>query len=268
MDGSAPMSNDHDGKLVEHQVDLYEFRKNAPKPGFKEWDTPDYVAARRIQNEKRVEEYLEVSRRILTWNKTDDVFVNGNIKPPAGFSFKGKLNTKNGIHGIGHSYGGCCVLTSVSRQPQNFRSAVAHDPAVDWIAEDARKHIESGHKSGYTGGRPYLKPNGPLSKGLDTLPIFVLYCSDWIGKQWGHSPIVIDKIEAGLLGGKGSKAEFVEDTFHFTFSDQTVVMPWWLNKVLNFVGTAGAVEKGEECFTRTFEFLKNVEGGVESKKKK
>ena len=194
LDGSAPMSTDQDGKTVDHEVELYSFRSNSPKPGFDEWDTPDYVAARRIQNLKRVEEYLEVSNRILTWNKKDEVFVNGNIPPSKVFSFKGMLDTRTGVHGMGHSYGGCTMLTSASRKPQNFRSIVAHDPAVDWVAEDARRHIEHAHKSGYTGGRPYLEPNGVLRKGLDELPCFFLYCSDWIERQWGHSPIVIDKV--------------------------------------------------------------------------
>ena len=47
---------------------------------------------------------------------------------------------------MGHSYGACTSLTAASRRPDLVSSVIAHEPAFDWMPDDARRELFAEHK--------------------------------------------------------------------------------------------------------------------------
>ena len=82
----------------------------------------------------------------------------------------------------------------------------------------------------------------------------MVYCDDWVQVKFGHSFVTIDRLNDGTTGGKGSKGVAFKDMKHFEFSDNCLIQPVWLNKVLNFSGP-NPQKRAEEVSEVTVGFL-------------
>lgn len=231
-DGSAPLTKLQSGEILEHYKDIYKLRNDPEHPNTP-WDTPIYVKGRRKQLLTRVEEVSEVA----AWAKEAFLPESTTSLPPPLESFRGKLDVSKGVHLVGHSFGGATVLSAGGRHPSLFRSVVAHDPAVDWMTDDTRynllKKSSFEGSGGYEGGVEAMKAKE--SKGLESLPVSMIYCSDWVKIKLGHSFVTIDGLNAGMLGKKGkSEGHIISDSKHFEFSDNSLIIPTWLGTSLGF----------------------------------
>jgi hypothetical protein len=83
----------------------------------------------------------------------------------------------------------------------------------------------------------------------------MIYCSDWVKINFGHSSVTIPGVNNGSMGLAGkSEASYVEKSRHFEFSDNCLIVPNWLGKALTF--TDGEPERvAREIAGRTLAFL-------------
>eukprot|EP00520_Triparma_pacifica_P006993 CAMPEP_0118646164 /NCGR_PEP_ID=MMETSP0785-20121206/7904_1 /TAXON_ID=91992 /ORGANISM="Bolidomonas pacifica, Strain CCMP 1866" /LENGTH=474 /DNA_ID=CAMNT_0006538127 /DNA_START=115 /DNA_END=1536 /DNA_ORIENTATION=+ len=237
-DGSAPLTMSQSGKIIEHYKDIYKLRNDTER-GI-QWDTPDYVRGRREQLLVRIEEVVETAK----WAKSAFNPDSTSKLPPAIAPLRGKLDVSKGVHLVGHSFGGATVLSAGGKHGSSiFRSVVAHDPAVDWMSDETRYNLLKNTKyegtGGYEGGVKAAKANE--SKGLESLPLSMIYCSNWVDINFGHSEVTIPGVNSGEMGKKGGEASVVDDSMHFEFSDNSLIMPHWLGKGLEF--TKGEPER-------------------------
>jgi len=262
-DGSAPLASSAGGELIGHHKGIYKLRKdasaNAPAA---EWDTPAYVLGRRDQIEVRIEEVIEAAGLAASLDSSD----RPELAATGGVSFKNRLDVRDGgVHLCGHSYGGATVLGAAGRRPELFRSVAAHDPAVDWLSDDVRYNCFKGMKEeetdyfekgsgGYRDERKLVE-----SKGLDSVPVCMIYCSQWQDWKFGHFWKTLPKISEGSLGKKGqSVGMVVRDCKHFEFSDNCLIQPAWLNRALDFCGTDPAM-RSAEIKTETRNFMRRFD---------
>jgi pimeloyl-ACP methyl ester carboxylesterase len=106
-----------------------------------------------------------------------------------------KLNTSD-LHFMGHSFGAATALTAASRRPDLLSSVIAHEPAVDWMPDDARRALFTEHKleggprfTGGTGGYEthYVKEEKKEASNatcqpyhsLHDIPMLFLYSDEW-----------------------------------------------------------------------------------------
>ena len=125
-----------------------------PKPVTMKGKEEEYVRKRRAQTQHRVEECLSALSCLKSLN-------HGNIPDLAsvGVSFVGKLDTTD-VTLMGHSFGGCTVLSAAAQRPDLVSAVVAHEPAIDWMPDSARRALFSADRmeqlgtpySGGTGG--------------------------------------------------------------------------------------------------------------------
>lgn len=111
-----------------------------------------------------------------------------------GVSFVDRLDTDD-LNFVGHSYGGCTALTAAARRPDLASAVIAHEPAVDWMPDDARRALFAEHKlvggpreyHGGTGGflleREEEKKDEATcdepSGSLHDVPMLFLYSDEW-----------------------------------------------------------------------------------------
>jgi pimeloyl-ACP methyl ester carboxylesterase len=62
---------------------------------------------------------------------------NNNSRYHIAIDLKGRLQEDH-VSFMGHSFGGATALTAAKRRPDLIRSVIAHEPAVDWMPDDAR----------------------------------------------------------------------------------------------------------------------------------
>ena len=94
------------------------------------------AGARRAHTDHRVEEVLAATQSLLDLDRADVPALRAT-----GASFIGLLDVDSGVIAMGHSFGGGTVLTAASRRPGLFRAVVAHEPALDWMPDDAREAL-------------------------------------------------------------------------------------------------------------------------------
>jgi platelet-activating factor acetylhydrolase len=255
LDGSAPLANDSSGRIVEHEKSIYELRK--AENGVL-WDTPPYVAGRREQIEIRVEEIINLLQVVGEMN----VRTNGGMGG-TNVSFVDKLDLDEGVHLVGHSYGGATVLAVAGRVPEKVvRTVTAHDPACDWIPDDVRYNVfkdnsEVDEVRKY--GSCYSKKTWGKeeSSGLDETPCLFIYCDDWQKTDFGHHMVTLPKLKLNKLGKKNKSYGIVlNDMQHFEFSDNCMILPLWLTKALGFSGKKPEM-RGREVFAETLRFIKS-----------
>lgn len=250
-DGSAPVvDTGNDVQLFDFEVaKLWQAGKNV-----------EYVKARRSRTNQRVQELFAVIEGFLKLNK-EQTALHGR-----GVSFQGRLSTDK-VTLMGHSFGGATVLTAAARQPTLVRSVIAHEPAVDWMPDDARRSLfpdnllrDRPHK--FTGGTGGYEDDGSMSDESihDKLDILVLYSSEWHELEWGASHIMEDLHATGRLGRKGGVSEFkvIHGATHSEFSDTCLLTPVWLGRVTGVTGRGNPVETAHAIKSITQSFLNKV----------
>ena len=75
--------------------------------------------------------------------------------------FVGKLDTDD-VTLMGHSFGGCTVLSAAAQRPDLISAVVAHEPAIDWMPDSARRALFSADRmeqleTPYSGGTVVMK---------------------------------------------------------------------------------------------------------------
>jgi S-formylglutathione hydrolase FrmB len=156
------------------------------------------LGERRARTNYRVKEFLAAAVSLLKLNEQNLPELGA-----AGVSFVNKLDTSD-LHFIGHSFGGCTALTAASRRPDLASSVVAHEPAVDWMPDDARRSLFADHKliggprayNGGTGGfisseqdeeKKEVDSATYISSGsLHDVPMLFLYSDEWNQKVGTH----------------------------------------------------------------------------------
>jgi len=255
QDGSTPLSSTAAGEMLHHSSELYELRTDKEKG--MEWDTPGYVLERRKQIEVRIEEVDGAIDILKSMNKTTRSELGG-----LGVDFVGRLDVEDGVHLVGHSFGGATVLGAAGRFSDRVLSVTAHDPAIDWVPDDVRLNILKGNcetnmerKEGSAGYKD--KKRLTEAKGLDDVPTLMIYCSEWVRTNFGHHYVTIDKLNSGKLGKKGaSKGMSLKNMRHFEMSDNCLILPLWLCKVLGFSGGKPGL-RSRETSAETIGFIKS-----------
>jgi len=149
------------------------------------------VGERRAQADHRVKEFIASAISLLKLN--DEIIPQLDALD---VSFVHKLDTSD-LHFMGHSFGACTALTAASRRPDLASSVIAHEPAVDWMPDDARRSLFAEHKlvggpreyDGGTGGfvaerneeekKDADNATCQSSDSLHDKPMLFLYSDEW-----------------------------------------------------------------------------------------
>lgn len=99
----------------------------------------EYERKRRAQTDHRVEEIVSALKVLKALNRK-------TISDLQDVSFVDKLDTSD-VTLIGHSFGGCTVLSAAAQEPHLVSAVVAHEPAVSWMPDSARNALFPAKKS-------------------------------------------------------------------------------------------------------------------------
>ena len=241
-----------------------------------------YVRRRRAQTQHRVEECLSALSCLKSLNRR-----NIPDLASAGVSFIGKLDTTD-VTLLGHSFGGCTVLSAAAQRPDLVTAVVAHEPAVDWMPDSDRRALFPAHKmknseTPYTGGtggyeddegdEEEKKDDGrtrstscsaipPPSGSIHDINMLFLYSDEWAKLGWGGFPQIKDMHERGVLGPKEgtSGVGVIKKAKHQEFSDTCMLTPIWLARATGLTGERNPHETAAEIGDRTLDFLQSTRG--------
>ena len=239
-----------------------------------------YVRRRRAQTQHRVEECLSALSCLKSLNRR-----NIPDLASAGVSFVGKLDTTD-VTLLGHSFGGCTVLSAAAQRPDLVTAVVAHEPAVDWMPDSDRRALFPAHKmknseTSYTGGtggyedaegdEEEKKDDGrtrstscsavpPPPGSIHDVNMLFLYSDEWAKLGWGGFPQIKDMHERGVLGPKEGTSDVgvIQKAKHQEFSDTCMLTPIWLARATGLTGERNPHETAAEIGARTLDFLQSA----------
>jgi platelet-activating factor acetylhydrolase len=215
QDGSAPVVERVDGSLLTFDFEI---------PGVKEADDEmktEYYRARRSRTNLRVRELVASTEKLLEMNEKD----LPELKE-LNLSLKGRLQTDHTLF-MGHSFGGATVLTAAKRRPDLIKAVIAHDPATQWMPDDARKslfpedrleglsHVFTGGQGGYED--PKMKDDSGTF--LHDVTMLLLFSNEWRKTGFCFCDILEDMYKAGRIGPKGgsSSLSVISEAHHQEF---------------------------------------------------
>ena len=235
----------------------------------------EYVRKRRAQTQHRVEECLSALSCLKSLNRR-------NIPDLAsvGVKFVGKLDTAD-VTLMGHSFGGCTVLSAAAQRPDLISAVVAHEPAIDWMPDAARRALFSADRmeqletpySGGTGGYEDSKGKNEEKKddcqsavagdfssaqaSIHDINMLYLYSDEWAQLGWGAFSLIKSMHAHGALGPKQGTTDVgvVQKAKHQEFSDSCMLTPIWLARATGLTGERNPHETAAEIGARTLEFL-------------
>lgn len=276
-DGSAIGMTKYDGTFLPYDSSIQDIAK--------ECDVK-YVRARRQQTEHRSAELHAVTLALLRMNES-----NIHQLDRLGISFVNRLDTSNVAIG-GHSFGSASALTTAVRYPHLYSCVIAHDPALDWSCDDARKVIFDEHRlkasnvqyNGGTGGYEHDNHNDETSVAVeerkvsdslttitnyaeneinlhDKVDMLFLYSHEYYKKGWGGSTCTFAMHKHGQLGPRlnnCSDCVYIHHAQHSEFSDSCMMTPLWLARAIEFTGKRNPHETAQEIADRTIDFLERV----------
>ena len=249
-DGSAPAILLSDGSIhaFDHEVAMLADDGHA------------YVRRRREQADHRTREFLAATEAFLQLNDGDNLEL---VK--AGISLRGRLDQN--VTFMGHSFGGATALSASARRPDMVHQVVAHEPAVDWMTDDARqslfaKSVMMGLTHSYSGGTAgYTKESdGEDNLAIHKLDLLIMYSYEWQVKKWGEAHVVEELFMQGRLGRQGGSSHFqvIKESFHMEFSDVAMLTPTWLARATGQVGKRDPVDSAAEIERHTMSWLSRV----------
>ena len=244
-----------------------------------------HIRARRKQADHRACEMLAATAALVQFNKSSYI----PELEENGVSFENKLDIYNIAVG-GHSFGAATAVTAAARKPDLYSCVIAHDPALNWVPDDARRILFAGTRFQgsnieYDGGEAGFEivhldveekkelrlTNSNESKlSLHDLDLFFLYSNVFAKQGWGEHPIIFDMFRRGQLGpekNNRSECSFVYASHHSEFSDSSMTTPLWLARATGHTGKRNPHETSEEIATRTLYFLNEVSAKQVKKQK-
>mmetsp|Transcript_11722 Transcript_11722/g.13633 ORF Transcript_11722/g.13633 Transcript_11722/m.13633 type:complete len:607 (-) Transcript_11722:36-1856(-) len=276
-DGSAIGMKKRNGTFLHYDSSIGDFSKES---------ATKYVRARRKQADHRATELLAATFALRTLNASNVIIPE---LEKVGVSFADKLDLHNIMIG-GHSFGAATALTVAARRPDLFKGVIAHDPALDWMTDDARKILFCEKRFvgsilrkyiGGTGGyendtasgndEEVPKPKDLVMKNpsIHDLDLLFLYSHQWKRLGWGEYAHILDMFRRGQLGSQNnpvSECSFIHNANHSEFSDSCMMIPLWLARKTGVTGSRNPHETAEEIGERTVDFLTEVHKKHESKK--
>lgn len=250
QDRSAPVVALSNGTELHYDFDIVQllFQNRAD----------DYVEERRRRTDHRVQEFIAAVEAIHRMNKEDI--------PGLDFSLRGRL-LKSETFFMGHSFGGATALTAAKRRPDLVTAIVAHEPAIDWMPDDARHSLlppaflhdfEHSWKGG-TGGFEGLD-NIEESASIHEKNMLILFSNEWRDKKWAASDTLEELYSRNRLGPNqgDSIAKTIPDISHNEFSDTCMLTPLWLARSTGITGKRNPVETAKEIHEITKTFLESV----------
>jgi dienelactone hydrolase len=215
QDGSAPVVERVDGSFLTFDFEI---------PGLKEADDEmktEYYRARRSRTNLRVRELVASTEKLLEMNEKDLPELKA-----LNLSLRGRLQTDHTLW-MGHSFGGATVLTAAKRRPDLIKAVIAHDPATEWMPDDARKslfpddrleglsHVFSGGQGGYED--PTM--NDDSGTALHDVTMLLLFSNEWRKTGFCFCDILEDMHKAGRIGPEGgsSSLSVISEAHHQEF---------------------------------------------------
>lgn len=218
----------------------------------------EYVKERRRRTDHRVQEFIAAVEAVHRMDREDI--------PGLSFSLRGRLS-KSETFFMGHSFGGATALTAAKRRPDLVTAVVAHEPAVDWMPDDARHSLlpptslhdfEHSWRGG-TGGHEGLAKakEGPSIHENDML---ILFSQEWRDKKWAASDALEEMYARNRLGTDSgvSVCKTIPDISHNEFSDTCMMTPVWLARATGVTGKRDPVETAKEIQETTKAFLESI----------
>jgi pimeloyl-ACP methyl ester carboxylesterase len=253
QDGSAPVVQMMNGTYVTFDFDLSKL--------WEDGKYVEYARARRAGTDRRVRELVAATESLRRLNDYDVAELHR-----AGLSLRGRLQIGHTSF-MGHSFGGATALTAAKRRPDLVRAVIAHEPAIDWMPDDARRSLfeedrleGSSHEfSGGTGGFGESKDELETNS-LHDIPSLFLYSHEWTEKKWGASHIIHEMRQKGRLGPKDGSSDYaiIKDAHHNEFSDTCMLTPLWLAREVGVTGKRNPHSTAKEIEERTRAFLDAV----------
>jgi hypothetical protein len=241
----------------------------------------EYVRGRRAQTEHRAAECLSALNGLTLLNRK-------NIPALCGLnvSFVGKLDESE-VTIMGHSFGGATALTVAAIRPDLFSAVVAHDPAVDWMPDKARRalFLKTGIQGAairYEGGTGGFRDADQEEKkdaereadnacdSFHSNDMLFLYSEEWFLKGWGAYKYVKDLDERSMLGpNKGvSNVGIIRGAKHSEFSDTCIMTPIWLARGTGLTGDRNPHDTSYEIAEKTIAFLDSSRRKREARRRK
>jgi platelet-activating factor acetylhydrolase len=277
-DGSAPIVDDV--TLDENILQLYRDGRRV-----------EYARERRWQTDRRAQEMIAVTE-FMHQNWTSDPSI-----PPTLLSLVSRNSTtitltdhshhhhhiRHRTYWMGHSFGGATALTAAWERPDLVRFVVAHEPAVDWIPDPARRDLfhptilnEIPHHN-YTGGTGGFEEEEVEEQHqqcdamenssscnstsiLHDLDLLVLNSEEWQRKNWGETRLLEIMHRHGRLGRKGgiSKHDIIAQSMHNEFSDTCMLTPVWLARAIGITGARNPIDTSMEIAQLTRSFVEQA----------
>ncbi len=219
----------------------------------------DYVKERRRRTDHRVQELIAAVEAIHRMDQQDI--------PGLGISLQGRLS-KSETFFMGHSFGGATALTAGKRRPDLVTAIVAHEPAVDWMPDDARHSLlpptllqDFDHSwQGGTGGYEGFIPADDNGGSIHEKDILILFSQEWRDKKWAGSDALEEMDARKRLGTDSgiSACKSIPDISHNEFSDTCLMTPVWVGRATGITGKRNPVETAKEIEHITKVFLENV----------
>jgi dienelactone hydrolase len=256
QDGSAPVVQRVDGSLLTFDFEI---------PGLKGGkDTEEeYYRSRRSRTNLRVKELLASTEKFLGLDEMDlPELKESNL------SLVGRLQ-KDHVFFMGHSFGGATVLTAAKRRPDMIKAVIAHDPATEWMPDDARKSLFADDRleglsrkfTGGTGGYGSSSmDNVKDTAALHDVNMLLLFSNEWRNTGFCDCDLVEEMFAAGRLGPKDGSSSYsiISKAHHQEFSDTNMLMPTWLSRSSGAQGTRSPIDTAEEIADKTRIFLETV----------
>lgn len=258
QDGSAPVVRRANGSVVVFDRSVGQIWADGKHV--------EYVRTRRQRTDQRVDEMIAAAESFLKRSEMDTLRVDDE----SCVFFAGRLQTN--VTFMGHSFGGATALTAAKRRPDLVKSVIAHEPAVDWMPDDARrsllsKQVLEGLPHSFTGGTGGFEQDetsiAANASDIHELHMLILYSHEWRQKSWGFSDLLEDIYIAGRLGSGGhsgpSALHVIEDAHHNEFSDTCMLTPVWLGRGVGLTGKRNPISTAKEIADITRSFHEHVQ---------
>lgn len=293
LDGSAPVV-----QLVNGTKSTFDFELG------KLWlqgHHVEYVRARRERTKQRANELtaaVEAMRQLSNPEEEEEeernhgygdggggteerVQLENEVRRQLPFDLRGRLDTET-VTFMGHSFGGATVLQAAKQRPDLVQSVVAHDPALDWLPDEARrslfapellKGLEHHNFTGGTGGftnddktsSSCSAVDQSESSSLHDTNILFLFSEEWIRKGWAFTPLLEDMYSSSqsqlnirnkkLADGVVSSFQIVPGAHHNEFSDTCMLTPIWLARATGIAGPRNPSDVAWDIADATRDFL-------------
>ena len=177
---------------------------------------------------------------------------------------------------MGHSFGGATALTAAHRHPQLAQAIIAHEPAIDWLPDDARYSMFPPHRlqglernySGGTGGIIHQeeKADSDVESLHEHVHVLVMQSNEWMIKNEGQSLLLQEMAQHNRLGRRASTMTTVSrhvavpGAHHTEFSDTSMLTPLWLARAVGLTGPRNPIDTAREIAQHTRTFVRDVVG--------